>query len=48
MIGNLIVNFFQEAQYTRGAATSLLVTGFIVFLLIVFRKSLSAKEAYGA
>lgn len=48
MIGNLIVNFFQEAQYTRGAAISLLVTGFIVFLLIVFRKSLSAKEAYGA
>ena len=48
MIGNLIVNFFQEAQYTRGAAISLLVTAFIVFLLLVFRKSLSAKEAYGA
>jgi ABC-type spermidine/putrescine transport system permease subunit I len=48
MIGNLIVNFFQEAQYTRGAAVSLLVTAFIVFLLIVFRKSLSTKEAYGA
>jgi spermidine/putrescine transport system permease protein len=48
MIGNLIVNFFQEAQYTRGAAISLLVTAFIVFLLIVFRKSLSSKEAYGA
>jgi ABC-type spermidine/putrescine transport system permease subunit I len=48
MIGNLIVNFFQEAQYTRGAAISLLVTAFIVFLLIVFRKSLSTKEAYGA
>jgi spermidine/putrescine transport system permease protein len=47
MIGNLIVNFFQEAQYTRGAAVSLLVTAFIVFLLIVFRKSLSAREAYG-
>ena len=48
MIGNLIVNFFQEAQYTRGAAVSLLVTAFIVLLLIVFRKSLSTKEAYGA
>jgi spermidine/putrescine transport system permease protein len=48
MIGNLIANFFQEAQYTRGAAISLLVTAFIVFLLLVFRKSLSAKEAYGA
>src|SRR5947209_617142 len=48
MIGNLIVNFFQAAEYTRGAAVSLLVAGFIVVLLAVFRKSLSAKEAYGA
>jgi len=48
MIGNLIVNFFQEAEYTRGAAVSLLVAGFIVVLLLIFRKSLSAKEAYGA
>ena len=48
MIGNLIVNFFQAAEYTRGAAVSLLVAAFIVLLLIVFRKSLSAKEAYGA
>jgi ABC-type spermidine/putrescine transport system permease subunit I len=48
MIGNLIVNFFQAAEYTRGAAVSLLVAGFIVVLLLVFRKSLSAKEAYGA
>ncbi|HEU5362942.1 MAG TPA: ABC transporter permease [Gaiellaceae bacterium] len=48
MIGNLIVNFFQEAEYTRGAAISLLVAGFIVVLLFVFRKSLSTKEAYGA
>jgi len=48
MIGNLIVNFFQEAEYTRGAAVSLLIAGFIVVLLLIFRKSLSAKEAYGA
>jgi len=48
MIGNLIVNFFQEAEYTRGAAVSLLVAAFIVVLLVVFRRSLSAKEAYGA
>jgi ABC-type spermidine/putrescine transport system permease subunit I len=48
MIGNLIVNFFQEAEYTRGAAVSLLVAAFIVVLLVIFRKSLSAKEAYGA
>jgi hypothetical protein len=25
MIGNLIVNFFQGAQYTRGAAAALLI-----------------------
>jgi ABC-type spermidine/putrescine transport system permease subunit I len=48
MIGNLIVNFFQAAEYTRGSAVSLLVAAFIVVLLVVFRKSLSAKDAYGA
>jgi spermidine/putrescine transport system permease protein len=48
MIGNLIVNFFQEAEYTRGAAIWRLVAGFIVALLVIFRKSLSTKEAYGA
>jgi ABC-type spermidine/putrescine transport system permease subunit I len=48
MIGNLIVNFFQAAEYTRGAAVSLLVAGFIVVLLAVFRKSLSTADAYGA
>src|SRR3989442_6437931 len=48
MIGNLIVNFFQAAEYTRGAAVSLLIAGFIVVLLVVFRKSLSAEDAYCA
>jgi ABC-type spermidine/putrescine transport system permease subunit I len=48
MIGNLIVNFFQAAEYTRGSAVSLLIAAFIVVLLVIFRKSLSAKEAYGA
>lgn len=48
MIGNLIVNFFQAAEYTRGAAVSLLIAAFIVLLLVVFRKSLSSKDAYGA
>ena len=33
MIGNLIVNFFQAAEFTRGAAVSLLVAAFIVLLL---------------
>ncbi len=48
MIGNLVVNFFQGAEYTRGAAVSLLIAAFIVLLLIIFRRSLSAPEAYGA
>ena len=48
MIGNLVVNFFQADEYTRGAAISLLIALFIVLMLTVFRKSLSAPEAYGA
>jgi ABC-type spermidine/putrescine transport system permease subunit I len=47
MIGNLIVNFFQSAEYTRGAAASLLIAALIVVLLTVFRKSLSSRDAYG-
>src|SRR5262245_54984473 len=45
MIGNLIVNFFSGAQYTRGAAAALLVAAFIVVLLIVFRRSLEVEDA---
>jgi ABC-type spermidine/putrescine transport system permease subunit I len=45
MIGNLIVNFFSGAQYTRGAAAALLVAGLIVALLVVFRRSLEVEDA---
>jgi ABC-type spermidine/putrescine transport system permease subunit I len=45
MIGNLIVNFFSGAQYTRGAAAALLVAALIVVLLIVFRRSLEVEDA---
>ena len=48
MIGNLIVNFFSGAQYTRGAAAALLITALIVGLLVVFRRSLQVEDAYGA
>jgi ABC-type spermidine/putrescine transport system permease subunit I len=48
MIGNLIDNFQKEALYARAASISLLIAAFIVLLLVLFRKSLSAKEAYGA
>jgi len=47
MIGNLVVNFFQAAEYTRGAAVSLLIAAFILLLLVIFRRSLSTPEAYG-
>ena len=47
MIGNLVVNFFQAAEFTRGAAVSLLIAAFILLMLIIFRRSLSAPEAYG-
>jgi spermidine/putrescine transport system permease protein len=45
MIGNLIVNFFTGAQYTRGAAAALLVAALIVVLLVVFRRSLEVEVA---
>src|SRR6202022_5199928 len=34
MIGNLIVNFFQGVEYTRGAAVALFIAVLIVALLI--------------
>jgi ABC-type spermidine/putrescine transport system permease subunit I len=45
MIGNLIVNFFTGAQYTRGAAAALLIAALIVLLLIIFRRSLEVEDA---
>lgn len=47
MIGNLVVNFFSGAQYTRGAAAALLIAALIVVLLVIFRRSLEVKDAYG-
>jgi ABC-type spermidine/putrescine transport system permease subunit I len=47
MIGNLIVNFFNGAQYSRGAAAALLVAAVIVLLLVLFRRSLNVQDQYG-
>lgn len=47
MFGNAIADFFQNAQYTRGAAASLLVAALIVALLVVFRRSLESEDARG-
>jgi ABC-type spermidine/putrescine transport system permease subunit I len=48
MIGNLVVNFFQGAQYTRGAAVSLLIALFIGSLLVLTRKRLNLGPTHGA
>jgi spermidine/putrescine transport system permease protein len=48
MIGNVIDNFQKEALYARAASISLLVAAFIVILLVLFRRSLANREAYGA
>ncbi len=48
MIGNLIDTFRLGGLYARAASISLLVATFIVLLLVLFRKSLATKEAYGA
>jgi ABC-type spermidine/putrescine transport system permease subunit I len=48
MIGNLIDNFFQEAQYAEGAAIAILIAAVVIILLLVFRKSLQVSgDMYG-
>ena len=44
----VIVNFFSGAQYTRGAAASLLIAVLIVVLLVIFRRSLEIKDPYAS
>ena len=48
MLGNVIDNFQKEALYARASAIALLIAAFVIIVLILFRKSLTAKEAYGA
>ena len=47
MIGNLVDNFFQEAQYAEGAAVAILIAAVVIILLVIFRKSLEVGEMYG-
>ncbi len=47
MIGNLIDNFFEEAQFAQGATLSVLIAAVVVVLLIVFRRSLEVGDTYG-
>ncbi len=44
MIGNLVDNFFEEAQFAQGATVSVLIAAVVVTLLIVFRRSLEVGE----
>jgi spermidine/putrescine transport system permease protein len=43
MVGNLIANFFDTGEYSRGAAAALLIAAFVVALLVVFRRSLDLR-----
>jgi ABC-type spermidine/putrescine transport system permease subunit I len=40
MVGNLVANFFDTGEYSRGAAAALLIAAFILALLVLFRRSL--------
>jgi len=40
MVGNLVANFFDTGEYSRGAAAALLIAVLVVAILIVFRRSL--------
>jgi ABC-type sugar transport system permease subunit len=46
-VGNLVDNFFQEAQYAEGSAVAILIAAVVIVLLIVFRRSLEVGEMYG-
>jgi spermidine/putrescine transport system permease protein len=43
MIGNLVANFFDTGEYSRGAAAALVIAAFVVALLITFRRSLELR-----
>ena len=47
MIGNLIVNYFQGAEYTRGAAAALLIAAMVTALLVAFRRQIEVGDTYG-
>jgi spermidine/putrescine transport system permease protein len=47
MIGNLVDNFFQEAQYAEGAAIAILIAVVVIIVLVIFRRSLEVGDVYG-
>jgi len=46
MAGNLVANFFDTGEYSRGAAAALLMSTLIVLALIVFRRSLDTTSSW--
>jgi spermidine/putrescine transport system permease protein len=48
MIGNLVANFFDTGEYSRGAAAALLIAVFVVAIMVVFRRSLELAVANDA
>jgi spermidine/putrescine transport system permease protein len=40
MVGNLVANFFDTGEYSRGAAAALLIAAFVLAILVMFRRSL--------
>ena len=48
MAGNLIANFFETGEYSRGAAAALLIAGFVTAALVYFRRSLDVATAADA
>jgi spermidine/putrescine transport system permease protein len=48
MVGNLVANFFDTGEYSRGAAAALLIAAFVVAILVVFRRSLDLAGAEDA
>jgi len=45
MIGNLVANFFDTGEYSRGAAAALLIAVFVVAIMVMFRRSLELAVA---
>lgn len=47
MIGNLVANFFQTGQYTRGAAIALVIAALVTATLVLLRRSLDVGRING-
>ena len=44
LIANLIVNFFRGALFAEGAALAILIASFVIFVMIIFRKSFRVED----